>query len=426
MKQAFKSILLCTTVLAALTACSPEKTKEKQTINLSAAAQMQSDELTAAGEQLIAPHTFHLADRAFALALEKNPNDKKAQFYRALLKRFMVFRGVLTNVRPLVEQAGNVAQFDKEMAKIPNSPIRSFLFLSKGSEVKLMNKEEDLQKLLMDYSNALQEFRTFVAKNQDLKLDLQLNPVLVSGRIQEDMADNCHVIPGTQEEDGQLECDMTDVATIRVNVADLLVMKQEAAGEMLYATLYTAYNANGVAAYSKEINAKIEKDGKEPSAKESADLLQAKVSLKLLNADGLKSIRTLGADLGVAAKWVLKYQSSVCPKSQDGQPLQRKGYLVKNGICVDDASLLERNLSLLEQILKGSIAVTIGEGENAPVKQLNFLAPFDKPVADLRALAPATWNADGSAATSLKDKTLNGLFPNGDAESILVIDQNQK
>ncbi|MDG0817125.1 hypothetical protein [Bdellovibrio svalbardensis] len=414
MKKMIKSIALCTSLLATLSACSPEKTKEVTKVQLSVNEQMQSDELTAAGEQLIAPHTFHLADRAFALALEKNPSDKKAEFYRVFLKRFMVFRGVMTNIKPMVKKYGDAAKYDKEMKKIPNSPINDFLFMPADGVIKPINTEEDVQNLLIAYRNALQDFRTYVAMNQDLKLELHVNPIIFMNQINENMTSNCTVVPGTKEEDGQIECDTSEIATVRVNIADLLSLKQEAAGEILYLALYTSYNFNGLAQYTKD------NSGKEMTAKESYDLLQSKVDFKLLKNEGFTAIRSLGADLGVAAKWAMKYQDSICPKDKNGMPVARKGYMFKKGLCIDNASNLEKNLALLEQVLKGTMAVKIGSDEaNQITKNINFLAPFDKPVADLRMLTPATWNEAGTQGTSFKDKTLGGMFPDQDADFLL-------
>lgn len=412
MKNVIKSIVLCTSLLAVLSACSPEKNKETVKVQLSVNAQMQADELTDAGEQLIAPHTIHLADRAFALALEKNPNDKKAQFYRALLKRFMVFRGIATNIRPMIEKHGDVKAFDKQMAKFPKSPLADFVIVPEGKEAKPMLKEEDVQNLLIAYREALQDFRTFITTNADLKLDLRLNPVMFMNAIQENMTSNCVVVPGTAEEDGNLECDATDAAVTRVNVADLMVLKQMAAGEILYLSFYTSYNLNGAFNYATAL------DGKELTGKQKQDLAFEKMDLKLLKKQGFSAIRSLGADLGVAAKWAMKYQDSICPKNSNGGPAKRKGYMFAQGLCVEDSTLVERNLAILEQVLKGTMAISLGSEESTTkiVKNVNFLAPFNRPAADFRNLGVATWNDEGTKATSLRDKTLGGMFPDGDAE----------
>lgn len=413
MKQFIKSMVLCSSLLAALTACSPEKKTATEKVKLSVNEQMQSDELTAAGEQLVAPHTFHLADRAFELALQKNPNDKKAQFYRAFLKRFMVLRGVGTRVQPIVKKYGDMNQYNEQLKRLPNSPIRDFL-MNPASGATSLQTEEDVQNLLNQYKSALQDFRTFVAQNQDLKLDLYVNPLVFANQIQENDESSCKIIPGSTADDAQLECDKTDIATVKVNVADLLVMKQEAAGEILYLTLYTSYNLNGATQLAKDL------DGKDNTAKDNLDLIQSRVSLKLLKGQSFTAVRSLGSDLGVAAKWVLKYQDSVCPKDKNGMQVQRKGFLVPN-LCVDDATLLQKNLAILDQVLKGPMAIKLGDDDSTTVpvtKNVNFLALFDKPVQDLRALAPATWSADGMTATSMKDKTFGGLLPDGDADSL--------
>lgn len=416
MKKMIKTIALCTTLVTMLSACSPQEKTEVVKVQLSVNEQMQADELTDAGEQLIAPHTLHLADRAFALALEKNPNDKKAQFYRAFLKRFMVFRGVATNIKPFVEKYGDIKAFNTQLAKIPNSPIADFLVVPENKVIKRITTAEEAQNLLISYREALKDFRNFITKNQDLKLDLRLSPMLIMSQIQDNAESNCKVVPGTAEEDGQLECSTADIATTRVNVADLMALKQMASAEILYLTIYTSYNLNGV------IEANAETQNKMLSAKDSMEHFLAKADLKLLGKNGLKDIRGLGADFGIAMKWAMKYQESICPKDSNGRPKARKGYMFASPICVEDASMAEKNLAMLEQVLAGPMTVNLSEeNEPAVTKRVNYMALFDNPVTDLRKLTPATWNDDGTQATSLRDNTLGGLFPDGDADSILKV-----
>lgn len=411
MKKITQTLLLCSSLTLALTACSPEqKTKEitKVTVN----SQMDSISLADAGEQLVAPHTIHLADRAFEMALEKDPTNGKAKFYRALLARFMVFEGILTRIQPYVKNHGTpeqLAELEQAAKKIPNSPLKNFL-LNPASGATPISNLSDLQTFLAEYRDSLQKLRKFVSQNQDIKLNLFVNPLIMSSVISENMQNACQVVSETE-----FTCDNSEAATVKVNIADLLVLKQMAAGEILYHTIYTSYNVGKIDSFIKE------NENKELAPEAAIKALSEVEGFGELRKDqSLTSIRELGSDLGVAVKWALQYQKEICPRAKDGSLMARKNHLFSQGFCIEDASLVQKNLALLGAAMQGPIAVNIGEDSVRPVsKNLNIFAPLDKPVKNILSLAPATWNQQGMA-TSFKDKTLGGLFPDGDADDLLI------
>ncbi|WP_374077279.1 hypothetical protein [Bdellovibrio bacteriovorus] len=408
MKTLAKTILLCTSLTMALTACSPEEKKDKQVIT--ANQQMNSQDLADSGEQLMQPHTLHLADRVFEMALEKDPGNKKAQFYRAFLKRFMIFEGVLYRVAPYVEKYGDKALFQKNLKQIPNHPLRQFLLKSNGGKAQISTLA-DMQTLLVEYRDAVQSFRDFVTQNPDMNLDLYLNPMLFSNQINNNLKDSCQIV--SQGEDNfKVECDYSDIAKAKINMADLIALKQAAAGEILYLTLYTSYSVGSIDQFLID-----NKDGK-LTAKESFEKLESIQDVGLLMKNqSMTAVRKLGADFGVGLKWALQYQDSLCPKDKNGKSLGRKGFVV-NDMCVTDTANAQNTLATLDKVLAGTMKVTLGENDAKIEKNMNIITLFDRPVRDLRRLAPATWNAEGSTATSLRDKTFGGLFPDGDVNDL--------
>lgn len=419
MKKTMRSLVLCSSLVAALTACSEKESKEKVTLSVN--QQMASDELTEAGEQLISPATFHLADRAFSIALEKNPNDKKAQLYHTLLKRIMLFRGIIPRIDGMVKENSTPEKYAEFQASFANKNSTTDFITKPVPGAKAIKTVEDVQNVLIEYREALQEFRSFVKQNPDLQLTLNLNPYVFQETIQNRMMDNCQVVPGSTEEDAKVECDYKDASTVRVNIADLMALKQEAAGEILYLTLYTSYGFNGLIEASKAAEAQPGLSGKA-----SLDLVTDKMDLRLLNKQGMTAIREIMTDFGVAAKWAMKYQSSLCPKDKNGRPAGRKAFMFANGLCIEDATALEKSLGLLAQGLQGAMKMNLGSEEKPVTKNINFMALFDRPVKNLRALMAADWNADGSAMTSFKDKTLGGLLPDGDADDFLNMNKSEQ
>jgi hypothetical protein len=399
MKHLIKTAVMCASLTALLTACSESSNKPQQTV--SASKSMASDELISAGEQLITPTSLHLADRAFAMVLAKEPGNKKAQFYRALLKRPMVFRGIGTNIEPLIAKHGNANEYHEAIEKMPSSSFKSFLLIPKDGVVKSIKEEKDLQKLLIEYRKAAMDFRRFVAQNPDLSLELHISPKAFS----ENSETNCHE---TQSNESSLtaSCDGTtdQSGTIKINTADLVVLKQEAAGEVLYATLYASYNMNGFIDASKEI------EGKNLTSEQQVKILMDKVDLSLLDKEGMQAIHSLGADLVSSAKWVQKYQQTLCVRDENGLPTQRKQHLVSDSslFCINNNEDFNKGVKMVETAFNGPISFAAEDGS---ITTVNLLAPFNKPVSNLKQLAPLKWSADGEEVISYKDPSFAGFFP---------------
>lgn len=416
MKTMFKTIALCTSLTLALSACSPEDSTDR--VRITVTEQMNAEELAQAGEQLMTPHTMHLANHVFAKALEKDPDNKKAQFYSAFLKRITVFEGLLKRVRPYVEKYGNIEKLNKTIQDLPKHPMRDFLLKSNPAKSDIKSLA-DIQGLLIDYRDAVEGFREFIAKNPDLTLELYLNPLLFQNQIAENVLNNCIVVESKDPQTlAEIECDFSEIALARINIADLMALKQIAAGEILYLTLYTSYSVNGV-------DDVLKKSEEKPVT--SAEMFEALQSipgaLTLNKRESMTSVRKLGSDFGVALKWVMKYQDSLCPRDANGNIRKRSGFLMPN-ICIRDTTEANRTLATLEKVLAGTMRVALGTEGQKQTKNINVITLFDKPVNDLRRLMPKTWNAEGTTATSFRDKTLGGLMPDGDADDLLKQSSN--
>ena len=91
MKHNFKTMILMSTLAVCLSACTDNDNKSAHDgVQITANDKMDASSLADAGEQLVSPYTWMLADKVFTMALEKNATNEKAQFYRALLKPMML------------------------------------------------------------------------------------------------------------------------------------------------------------------------------------------------------------------------------------------------------------------------------------------------------------------------------------------------
>src|SRR5687768_15532354 len=135
-KNILTSIVLAASLVAPL-GCTKEVITEKlvqaekqeqgpngKDIRVEVSDKMDAEELALAGEQLISPATFMLAQKTFNMSLTKDPNNKRAQFYTAMLKPWMASRGLAVRLKPVIRLHGNIAAHEKMIADIPNSPFR--------------------------------------------------------------------------------------------------------------------------------------------------------------------------------------------------------------------------------------------------------------------------------------------------------------
>jgi len=377
MKPFFKTTLIATSLMLALTtACTTEKSSSEEAKTIHLNNQMKSSELADAGEQLVGPYTFMLADKAFDMALEKDAANQKSQFYKAFLKRFMVFKGIVRRIAPVIRQGSQKQQVDYAnwLKQFPESPLKAFLL--DGPED--ITSGAKAMRILIDYNKALNDFRVLLKKNPTMELTLNLNPQIFEQEINKEYADCCSWKPGSDGAGGGTAYDLTTIEQIAKDES----LKDKNPQELL--------------AYYKSLP-----------------------SLAKLNADHtLNLIPELGSDLSASLKWAKQYQDRLCPKGP-GVENQRRGYLFKSGICLTDASEVDKSIAAIDQIFGGIFTQPLFDQNDRQTGQIRVnLAGFLKaPPQDLKNILPEEVVVDGKV-TRWSVNNFCGLFPEGDISKI--------
>lgn len=419
MKRKLVTSLICMSV--ALAACG-KKTEhvadESNKTNIIAEkARMDSEQLALAGEQLVNHYTFMLADEVLDAALDKNPNNKRAQLYKKFIKQFIVLEGIGTAIVPLVEKYGSMEQYNEFKDRtMPNSSARDFVFAS-ATPIKTIT---DAQNLLVKIRDAQIELRQWLKDNQDLEIVLNLNPFVFQQSLQTEAGKNCEVI---EHGSGvwKVVCNYREILQRKMNSADMIALQQMVAGQILYLTLYTSYTLEGITelADAQKANPKM-------TAMEAQKFLEDKSGFgKLRDDNSIGLIASLGADAVAAFKWVLNNQNVVCPSTEYPWQKRRKGYVFENGLCTHNVDSEDyKTLALVESALKGVVSVELnvkaqplGYSYKRPFN-MNFLAVLNNPVKDLRSIAPSAYSECGHA-TALRDYSVGGLFPDRDSAVLL-------
>jgi hypothetical protein len=408
MKSILKTTVLATSLVLALGACSEkDKNDNGGDGRIQVSAKMKSDELTEAAEQLVSPYTFMLADKVLDMAIEKDGTNTKAQFYKAFLKRAMVFKGIAKRVAPMMaKNPQQKLEYDRTVKDFPESPLKKFLLDGKED----IHSYSQLQSVLSDYSQALNDFRKFLKLNQNAELTLNLNPYVFEKEINQELVNSCTWTGENGSYD--VHCDHVTVAQKKINVADMIALRQMTSGEMLYFSIYTAYDMSTIE--------QALSSGQLTNATPQQTLAYYK-SLpsvaKLRQNHTLNLIPEIGSDFSAALKWAIQYQDRVCPKGE-GQSNQRKGFLFKNGVCIKSGTEVDKGLALLDQAMSGIFTNDIKEKDQTVDQiRVNLVGFVTAPPTDLKNVLPTELDASGKA-TEWTDKTMGGLFPDGDIHKL--------
>lgn len=408
--QILKTLVVIT--LAAQIAC---QSKNEESLKLGktskiveAKSNMTSEELTDAAEQLLTPTQFMHADKILDLALEKNPENIKAQFYKYFLKGFITNKGILTRIKPLIKKYGNIKEYEARLEQMPNLHIKKFL--TQGAED--ITSVKDIQSWLSDYQHAWNDFRKFLILNQNATFKLELNAQALEASLKDPNSYSCETL-NADENNYRFKCDMTNIAQRVISTPDIIAIRQMVSGWILFLNLYTSYSFEGVEMF-KTIELKPNSSPKDVEA-----LITEKMPEfgKLRKSNLLKETMPMGSDFVNAGRWVIQYQNQLCPAGI-AKPQQRKGALFHEGLCVANAQEGLKSLALIEQILTQTMKVNIGA--SSETVEVNYMALVNNPVESIFNLTPSDYDANGKAL-ALKDPSMGGMFPNRDAEKLLII-----
>ncbi|MFS4458519.1 hypothetical protein [Bdellovibrio sp. HCB2-146] len=381
-----------------------------------------AEEIAIAGEQLISASSFHLADQIFDIALHKDPTNKRALFYKNVLRPMMTLKGMAARLKPGFEQRGQEAEFKQLLEAAPQSPILDFAMASGKQNI---TTEKEAQDALVEVRNAFIESVRWFKKNSDVSLTLNLNPTIFADLIKDrENEDACYV--QTVGDKMELICDKDfrkNLWTAKVNGADLLVMQQYYAGYVLYLLPYTNYSLEGYEKLAKKL------ENRTPD--EAMELIMSEKNFLTLRKDQAFSfIKELGTDLKAAAKWAIEYQDRLCTK----KPHARRGHVVPGEFCIEDTRAVEQVLVKLDRALNGPVTTTFevegwvndennGYGPYWGVTKktalVNYSVLWSNPIQDLKETFKPTSLNECAKYKGFKDTTLGGLLPEGNADELI-------
>jgi len=200
-----------------------------------------AEKLALSAEQLITPSSFMYADFLLDLALNYDPNNIRAKFYKHLIAPQMALKGAVSEVRYVYHnEIDQREEYEEFLKKIPNSELRSFLTDS-SKEIKT---EGEAQELLTKVYWAYDGLRKFLKENKDMDLTLNLKPEFFANKI-EDEEEHCAVEVIEEGIYDMTNCRYDDLWQAKLDRADIEALQHGASGVQLYLTAYIAYDLSG-------------------------------------------------------------------------------------------------------------------------------------------------------------------------------------
>ncbi len=407
MKSNFIKILVLIIGCQLFMSCAKEdKAVDDRKVTITATDKMSADELVTSAEQLVGPTTFMLAYRLSKMALEKDPENLKAQFYTKLLSRFEAFRGFYVRITPLLEPEQK-ARVENDIKNLPTSPLKTFLTDAQGG-AQLRNSD-DVQDMYAQYLTAVADFYQLLKDKEDSKFEIYLNPLIFEQEIRSELSKNCALVEDNASK-LVVECQSVNIAVKKLNIADMIALRQIAAGEMLYGMFLNSYSLSGASEY-----AKAHKNEKQTTQQVVTGLFQNGKFGLLKSSNLLPKMIKIGSDSSAAISWAMQYQESVCPANTTAD--KRPGYLFKKGLCVTDKNAADKAVQLIQLALKGAMPVEVRSNQLSSVN-VDVFAWSRNPIQDLRSIEPTSYSADGRVQ-SFKDNSLGGIFVDRNVNDLL-------
>lgn len=413
---------------ASLGACTTKKTEEKMTIDpklivgSAKSPQEAAERLALAGEQLFSPVSFMYADEIFDLVLKVDPNNERAQFYKAFLAPWMALKGSVNRVKPLVDRSDEKTkkEYQDFIDKAPESALKTFLMAGPQD----LKTEEDVLKFVDEYNASWDKFRSYVKSSKNKTFEINIMTLVGVAGALDSATRECHaerMMNGTYQMDAR--CNYLKALKVKLSRADFEALQHVTAGFLIYSNLLSAYRVDGLADFYKPY---ADKD-QSPTEQEFYEHFRKVAEFgKLRTEKKLSSIIGFGTDAIAGVRWAMSIQSELCPSRDASNIKNRQGYLFRQGFCIDknevneDGENVDQVLARVEAVLGGGTSRIFGRDNygREVSTEIKPAAPLRNPVKDLKPMFPISYNNCGRVV-AFADPTLGGVFFKGDANTYL-------
>ncbi len=394
-----------------------EKIDKKKPGRVSTESVQRSEALVEEGEALVDISTLSEAYGKFSEALETDPGNQQALFWKSTLKVPLTFKGIFRRMKPYYSQTPQTAARYRDMDYQASQKIESYRFLTDGPED--IRSAEDFNDWIDQLRLSLEELRVTLKKLRNSELTIAIPNSVSQPILRAQSMYGCQEISfgpiRYQESEG---CQKITKPTVGLNLIDFEAMLLAVGIYQSYLELWTAYYLNP--------DLLVGIDDLDPTDKPSVDqflefLFDVKNGGKLRREKPFSAIQDVGQEAIVGFRYILENQQKACPKGIASLE-NRSGYLLQVGACLEPQVNRENDprelMKAFESILAAQPApIKIGREVRARV---NFVSLFENPVADLNELRPFRLDACGRLI-GFNDKPLQHAFMEGSANDLITL-----
>lgn len=285
---------------------------------------IQVEKLIRSAEKLMHPAGYVYALEILDEVLKREPKNKRALLYKAIIQPFTYFKGVYSRLLPFVKEK-MPHRYEETYAhanRHPEGGLRDFLY----AEGTPFQNEEEISDYLNGFVEHLEVSRQFFKANKNIVTTIRMNSIT-----KDSYYNNCTVKKLNEGVYHAPQCDGLVSKRMDVNRADMELLQVFTAGMQIYMTLASGYSMEGaIQVEAHDFNHGFETDLERLNYMKSLGTLG-----KLKNNNLFKSIRKLGADIVTSFKWAKKLERHLCDFGR-GNKKNRPGAFFSKGYCLTE------------------------------------------------------------------------------------------
>lgn len=402
---------------------------------------IQIEKLLKAAEEMMHPVAIPYANEVLDEILKKDPKNKKALFYKAIIRPVFYFKGVYSKLLPYLKRV-NSDYYNKlinSIHRLAEGPLKDLL----TAEAKAFESEEEVRNYVLDFVVYLEDTRNYFRKNKNLVTTVQFNQIFDENYFSlckvEKVAEGVYKIP---------DCFGLLKRKADINRADMEILHNIYGGFQFYFGMASSYSWDGFENYYKKFL-----QGELSTRAIRMQELKRSSGLGLLKKNHqLDLVSKIGVDIASSYRWALNVQRYVCPLGYT-TPQNREESLFQDGFCIsknDDDNFksnsltpqLVRALNLSLKGAAGDLEFDVNKNLSSPLspdyryvwKQKNWWSSYSKTLMKKTHFAPFQFleakNDDLKKFLTaydrcgfpnpMEDPTIGGLFPDGDGLEVFT------
>lgn len=367
------------------------------------------------GEQKLGFDTLNEAWGKFSEALKVDPQNKRAEFWREMLKPLLEMKGIAGRVRPLyLSKPNGHARYVSLLNVLERDAAPDFRrFLNEGpADITSDQKfREWMDRLIV----SLDTTRTFLKNSKTHTYTLRAPVKFIAGpKPPFEAGGRCTALVLMSSKFSG--CAESGMVKFKMNRADLEMIQFVVSLQMLQLAVFQAYNIDMTSAFTDR--------GGNVSSKDFISKITAGYDGSLFERNRLNLANDVTSDWLAAQQYFVQNQAELC-KSGNFSEKNRPGFLGSSGFCMSTSpgSDAMGTLRILEMALIGEPIQVVQSELTEPVS-VYPLKIFNQPPREMLSLVPTAFDEEGRGSV-YNDTAYSPYFAQGSMTALVTAQRNE-